>query len=91
MKSGKGKKRKKRTGDRYDTRSPAPLYCTQCGATLDGFAVSGMVPDLEQVRKNFERCRKTGKFSGEFCSKLFIASPVDLDTLLEDLRFPDEP
>ncbi len=67
-----------------------PLYCTQCGATLEGFAVSGKATDLSAIRRNFELCKKSGKFTGEFCSKLFIASPVDLDTLLDDLRFSDD-
>ena len=90
MKSGKRKKRKKPAQERLEKRGTPPVYCTQCGATLDGFALSGKVLDMAAIKKNFERCRKTGKFTGEFCSKLFIASPVDLDSLLEELRFTDE-
>jgi len=67
----------------------SPTYCTVCGATLDGFALSDDVQRLDMIRKNFEKCRKSGKFNGQFCSKLFIASPVDLDTLLEDIADSD--
>ena len=84
------KKGKKTARGRAVRQEEPPLYCTQCGATLEGFALSGKAEDLSAIRGNFELCRKTGKFTGEFCSKLFIASPVDLDTLLDDLRFPDD-
>jgi hypothetical protein len=66
-----GKKQAKRE------RSPAggDIYCTECGATLENFCFSSAAEDLEAVRKTLAQCRKQGKFSGDFCSKLFIAHP----------------
>jgi hypothetical protein len=55
-------------------------FCTECGDELDDFAFSKNSKNKEQVRKKHYNCVKTGKFSGEFCSKLFISD----DSLLGD-------
>ncbi len=88
--ASKRTKRNKDTHAVHGQEEKPPLYCTQCGATLEGFATSGRADDLSAIRKNFELCKKTGKFTGEFCSKLFIASPIDLDTLLDDMHSSDD-
>jgi len=54
------------------------IYCTECGATLENFCFSSTADDLEAVRKTLAQCRKQGRFSGDFCSKLFIAHPEAL-------------
>ncbi len=59
-------------------------YCTECGDTLDDFAITENAKDVEKVKENFENCKKTGKFKGEECSKLFIAANP------EDLFYEDE-
>ncbi|HUI10072.1 MAG TPA: hypothetical protein VL221_07070 [Bacteroidota bacterium] len=58
-----------------DGETPRSVYCTECGATLENFCFSAGANDLDAVRKTLAQCRKQGKFSGEFCSKLFIAHP----------------
>ncbi len=59
-------------------------FCTECGDTLDDFSITENAKDVEKVKENFENCKKTGKFNGEECSKLFIASNP------EDLPYEDE-
>ncbi len=55
-----------------------PLFCTECDKELDAFWMSNKSKNPDAVRINHKNCRKTGKFKGEFCSKLFI---IDKDTL----------
>jgi hypothetical protein len=55
-------------------------FCTECGDELEDFAFSKNSKNQEQVRKKHYKCVKSGKFSGEFCSKLFISD----DSLLGD-------
>jgi hypothetical protein len=56
------------------------IFCTECGDELEDFAFSKNSKNKDQVRKKHYNCVKTGKFSGEFCSKLFISD----DSLLGD-------
>ena len=51
------------------------VYCTECGTTLENFCFSDGVNDLAAIRKTLAQCKKKGRFSGDFCSKLFIAHP----------------
>lgn len=55
-------------------------FCTECGDELEDFAFSKNSKNKKEVRKKHYNCVKTGKFSGEFCSKLFISD----DSLLGD-------
>jgi hypothetical protein len=50
------------------------IYCTECGEDLEIFGCEDGSFDLNSVKLNFEKCKKIGKFKGEICSKLFIAS-----------------
>ncbi|HUI63590.1 MAG TPA: hypothetical protein VL126_02020 [Bacteroidota bacterium] len=71
-------KRKAKT-PRTPQELPSPhvptVYCTECGTTLENFCFARAAEDLEAIRKTLAQCKKQGKFSGEFCSKLFIAHP----------------
>jgi len=58
-----------------DDAPPRRVFCTECGATLENFCFSEGADDLEAIRKTLAQCKKQGRFSGEFCSKLFIAHP----------------
>jgi len=51
------------------------VFCTRCGETLENFCFSALADDLEAVRKTLAQCKEQGRFSGDFCSKLFIAHP----------------
>ncbi|HTY59937.1 MAG TPA: hypothetical protein VMF59_14040 [Bacteroidota bacterium] len=69
---------------------PRPqVFCTQCGATLENFCFSSAVNDLDAVRKTLAQCRKQGRFSGDLCSKLFIAHPEAAGEMPEEI--PEEP
>ena len=59
-------------------------FCTECGDELEDFAFSKNSNDKNQIRKRHYNCVKTGKFSGEFCSKLFISDDSLLGDFLTD-------
>jgi hypothetical protein len=95
MKTGNNKSARKRPLSRRlkAKRESAPgaeeIYCTECGATLENFCFSTGAEDLGAIRRTLAQCRKQGKFSGDFCSKLFIAHPDALPVLSE--RSDDDP
>ena len=59
-------------------------FCTECDTDLDEFCFTAKAVDKKAVLKNHEKCVKKGKFSGEFCSKMFISSDSMLDEIWED-------
>jgi hypothetical protein len=63
-----------------------PLFCTECDKELDAFWMSKKSKNPDAVKINHNNCRETGKFKGEFCSKLFI---IDKKTL-EEIWMEDE-
>lgn len=81
MKTGKPKSARKRPpaaksrAQRAERPAAEEIYCTECGATLENFCFSENAEDLAAIRKTLAQCRKQGRFSGDFCSKLFIAHP----------------
>ncbi|MBI5475152.1 MAG: hypothetical protein HY964_00260 [Ignavibacteriales bacterium] len=54
-------------------------YCTECGEALTDYCFSDDVKDLEALKSHHENCKTTKKFKGDVCSKLFIATPVQID------------
>ncbi|HOJ18839.1 MAG: hypothetical protein GX452_08820 [Ignavibacteriales bacterium] len=66
------KKKNKKQNDKIDI-----YFCTECGDQLIDFALEDRASDIESVRRNHELCKKTGKFKGECCSKLFIARQIE--------------
>jgi hypothetical protein len=72
--------------DREKILKQKVIFCTECGVELTNFCFTEKVNDPETVRKNLAQCKKTGKFNGEFCSKLFITD----DQTMEDLWLDDE-
>jgi len=60
------------------------IFCTECNATLGKLIASHMEwITLRRSRKTLAQCKKSGKFVGEFCAKLFISNPEMLDSLWE--------
>jgi len=57
------------------------IFCTECGKELENYCFSMGSKDINAIKKNLAQCKKTGKFAGEFCSKLFIAGDEDLEEL----------
>jgi uncharacterized protein with PIN domain len=51
-------------------------FCTECGEVLEDFSLSEQAKDPKAVIENFHNCKKTGKFKGDVCSKMFIISPT---------------
>jgi hypothetical protein len=49
-------------------------FCTECDDKLDNFSLNPMSVNIKAVKDNHENCKKTGKFKGELCSRLFISS-----------------
>jgi hypothetical protein len=73
--------------DTSDMQSePKSLFCTECNEELDEFCFSKKSKNKKAVKKRHLKCVKTGKFSGEFCSKIFISD----DSLLEGIWSKDE-
>ena len=60
------------------------IFCTECGIQLTNFCFTDRAKDPEAVRKSLAQCKKTGKFNGEFCSKLFISDDFNMDSLWND-------
>jgi hypothetical protein len=59
------------------------IFCTECGIELQNFCFSEGANNPNAIRKNLAQCKKTGKFAGEFCSKLFIVDDNHLESLFE--------
>jgi hypothetical protein len=72
------KKSVKKSAGKKITESKG-LFCTECGDELDEFSFSEKNKHFKDIMKNHKNCVKTGKFSGEFCSKVFISSNMLLD------------
>lgn len=49
------------------------VFCTECDDDLYNFCFSEDADNIEVIRKLHARCKKSGRFKGDFCSKLFIA------------------
>ena len=60
------------------------IFCTECGIELQNFCINGDTHDEEAIKKNLAQCKKTGKFKGDFCSKLFIAGDENMENLFND-------
>ena len=72
-------KKKKKSEHISESDTDKPAFCTECDKDLDDFWMDKRADNPEKVRRNHERCVKSGKFKGEFCAKLFIISSDDLE------------
>jgi len=70
--------------DHSGSRTPV-VFCTSCGAELENFCLSEKSADVEAVRRTLAQCRKEGRFVGEYCAKLFVASGADFEAMRREL------
>jgi hypothetical protein len=56
-------------------------FCTECGSELDEFCFKDQAANKEFLKRNHENCIKIGKFKGDVCSRLYIASDNDIDEI----------
>lgn len=66
------------------SRTPV-VFCTNCGAELENFCFSEKSADVEAVRRTLAQCRKDGRFVGEYCAKLFVASGADFEAMRREI------
>lgn len=64
-------------------REPKSLFCTECDEELENFCFSKKSKNKKAIKKRHEKCVKSGKFSGEFCSRIFISGDFLLDEIWE--------
>jgi len=48
-------------------------FCTECDSALEKFVFTPKSKNKKKIQDNFDNCKKTGKFKGELCSKVFIS------------------
>lgn len=72
--------RKKIEIETFEEEKSYIKFCTECGEILENFSVSEMAKNPKAVIENFHKCKKTGKFKGDICSKMFIISPPTEET-----------
>jgi len=57
------------------------IFCTECGTELENYCFTRGSADINAIKMNLAQCKKNGKFTGEFCSKLFIAGDENLEQI----------
>jgi len=67
-----------------DKNTERIIFCTECGSSLSDFYLSKDVKDTKKLEEHYKNCKTTGKFKGEMCAKLFIATDFDFDSREED-------
>lgn len=53
-------------------------FCIECNNELENLSVGEPNISLDQAKIIHENCKKTGRFNGEMCSKIFILSDIDI-------------
>jgi hypothetical protein len=66
------------------------IFCTECGIELENFCFSRNAEDMDAIRKTLAQCRKSGKFAGGFCAKLFVADPRSIEWLDDEQDLSDQ-
>lgn len=72
---------------KYKEESKPLLFCEECSKDMEKYAVVLKNISPEEARKQFNICKQTGRFKGEFCARLFIAENKYDDTY--DYNFLD--
>jgi hypothetical protein len=58
-------------------------FCLNCD-DMDDLAVSLDETDLDDVKARFRNCNETGRFQGDVCSRMFVATDVEDTALFEN-------
>jgi hypothetical protein len=74
---------KKKSTIKKDKAMSSIRFCTECGEELEDFSVSDK-SSPEAALKQHHNCKKTGKFNGDMCSRVFITK-YDEDENLDNL------
>ena len=53
-------------------------FCLNCN-DMDDLATSEEAKQIDQIHERFDNCRKTGRFDGDLCARLFVAED-DIDS-----------
>ncbi|MEI7811597.1 MAG: hypothetical protein WCJ01_04125 [Ignavibacteria bacterium] len=66
-------------------------FCTECGEELDEYSLDNKSVDSKLAKLRHENCKKTGKFKGDLCSRVFISDfteyQIPNDELRDDIEF----
>ncbi len=73
------KRKKQKSLEKLDIK-----FCTECNEILNEFDISEAANDLNAVKENHDNCKRTGKFKGELCARIFISNPDDSTWQSED-------
>lgn len=81
---------KKKSTVKKDKALSSIRYCIECGEELEDFSVSKN-SSKEAALKQHHICKKTGKFNGDMCSRIFITKDEDEENLdsFNDLDFDE--
>jgi len=77
-------KKRKPIHKREESLSEEIKFCIECNDDLNNFDVDPMLKTKKEVLDNHENCKKTGKFKGDKCSKLFITEVENILPLDEE-------
>jgi hypothetical protein len=59
---------------KQENSKPDFIYCTECGEALDNFCFDNESNNKQIINEQFHKCKKSKKFNGDVCSKLFISN-----------------
>jgi hypothetical protein len=65
-------------------------FCTECNG-LEDFSTNDDTKEEEELKERFARCRKTGKFKGDVCARIFIADENETTGLWDEPSQTDLP
>ncbi|NMB83259.1 MAG: hypothetical protein GYA14_15730 [Ignavibacteria bacterium] len=65
-------KKKNYTHKKEEAPLSGVIFCAECGEELNMFGISNV--NVEQVKERYRNCKAKGKFKGDKCAMLFIAS-----------------
>lgn len=65
-------KKKNYTHKKEEAPLKEVIFCAECGEELNMFGISNV--NVEQVKERYKNCKAKGKFKGDKCAMLFIAS-----------------